>query len=76
MKFGVIVCPKCKQVKGVDLANKTTKCPRCGKVSRLSKLKILYETDSRAKLQQAIGLKNAELDGKYNEFKELIQTGR
>ena len=76
MKFGVIVCPKCKQVKGVDLASKTTKCPRCGKVSRLSKLKILYETDSRAKLQQAIGLKNAELDGKYNEFKELLQTGR
>ena len=74
MKFGVIVCPKCKQVKGVDLASKTTKCPRCGKVLRLDKLKIYYETDSREKLQQAIGLKNAELDGKYNEFKKLLQT--
>jgi len=76
MRFGVIVCPKCKKVKGVDLSSKTTKCSQCGKILRLDKLKIYYETDSRVKLQQAIGLKNAELAGKYDEFKELLQTKR
>ncbi len=74
MKFGVIVCSKCKKVKGVDLASKTTKCHRCGKILTINKLKIFYKTDSQEKLQQAIGLKNAELDVKYNEFKKLLQT--
>ncbi len=76
MRFGVIVCPKCKKVKGVDLSSKTTKCSRCGKILTIDKLKIFYKTNSQEKLQQAIGLKNAELDGKYNEFKELLQTKR
>ena len=64
MRFGVIVCPQCKQVKGVDLSSKTTKCIRCGKTLELKKLKIFYETESQEKLRQAIGLLNAELDGK------------
>lgn len=74
MKFGVVVCPHCKKVKGVDLSCKTTKCPRCGKVLRLENLKIFYKTDSMEKLQQAIGLVNAELDGKLKEFKEILQS--
>ncbi|UCD13733.1 MAG: hypothetical protein JSW60_09285 [Thermoplasmatales archaeon] len=76
MKFGVVICPHCKKVKGVDLFRKTTKCPRCGKVLRLENLKIFYKTDSRGKLQQAIGLVNAELDGKLKEFKEILQNRR
>ena len=74
MKFGVVVCPHCKKVKGVDLSRKTTKCPRCSKVLRLETLKIFYKTDSLEKLQQAIGLVNAELDGKLKEFKEILQS--
>ena len=74
MKFGVIVCPKCKKVKGVDLSYKTTKCPRCGKVLTIDKLKIFYKTDSQKKLQQAIGLVNAKFDGRLNEFEEILQN--
>lgn len=76
MRFGVVVCPNCKKVKGVDLSCKTTKCPRCGKVLMLENLKIFYKTNSREKLQQAIGLVNAELDGKFKEFKEILQNKR
>lgn len=75
MKFGVIVCPNCKKVKGVELSCKTTKCPRCGKVLRLENLKIFYKTDSQEELQQAIGLMNADLDGRLDEFKKIIQNG-
>ena len=73
MKFGVIVCPKCKKVKGVNLSYKTTKCLRCGKVLTIDKLKIFYKTDSQKKLQQAIGLMNAKFDGRLNEFEEIFQ---
>jgi len=73
MKFGVIVCPKCKKVKGVDLSYKTTKCPRCSRVLTIDKLKIFYKTDSQKKLQQAIGLMNAKFDGRLGEFEEILQ---
>ena len=72
MRLGVIVCPQCKQVKGVNLSFKTTKCAGCGKTLTLEKLKIYYETDSQEKLRQAIGLLNAELDGKSDAFKKLL----
>jgi len=73
MRLGVIVCPQCKQVKGVNLTSKTTKCAGCGKTLTLEKLKIYYETGSQGKLRQAIGLLNAELDGKSVAFKKLLQ---
>ena len=72
MRLGVIVCPQCKQVKGVNLTSKTTKCAGCGKTLVLEKLKIFYETDSQEKLRRAIGLLNAELDGKSVTFKKLL----
>jgi hypothetical protein len=64
MRFGVIVCPQCKLVKGVNLSSKTTKCVRCGKTLQINKLKIFYETESQEKLRNAIGLLNAELEEK------------
>ncbi|MFA5102454.1 MAG: hypothetical protein WC525_04825 [Candidatus Thermoplasmatota archaeon] len=62
MRFGVIVCPKCKQVKAVQLSSKTTKCIRCGTILTLKKLKIFYETDSQEQLRQMIGVLNAEME--------------
>jgi Zn ribbon nucleic-acid-binding protein len=64
MRFGVIVCPQCNQVKGMDLSAKTTKCIRCGKTLQMKKLKIFYETESQEQLRKAIGLLNAKLERK------------
>jgi hypothetical protein len=72
MKFGIIVCPRCKKAKGVDILSKTTKCIGCGKTLRLDTLKILYKTDSRQELQNALGLINADMDGKLKDFKKII----
>lgn len=72
MRFGVVVCPNCKKVKGVELSRKTTKCPRCGRVLQLKHLKIFYKTNSQQKLVQAIGLISADLEGKGNTFKNLF----
>ena len=62
MELGVIVCPRCKQVKGVDLSKKTTKCIRCNKLLTIRKLILFYKTHSQENLQEAIGLLNAQLD--------------
>ena len=73
MKFGIVVCPRCKKAKVVDLSCDTTKCHRCGKVLNLEKIKIWYKTDSEHKVRQALGLVNAELDGRFEEFKEIMK---
>ena len=60
MKYGVIVCSKCKSVKGVLLSNKTTKCIRCGKNIKIDKVKIFYKTNSPEELRNYIGIVNKE----------------
>jgi DNA-directed RNA polymerase subunit RPC12/RpoP len=72
MKYGVIVCPHCKYVKGIFLSAQTTKCIRCGKTLQRKKLKIFYETDSQEKLRQAIGLMNAQLNEKTMLDKKFL----
>ena len=61
MRFGVIVCPKCRKVKAVDLSFKTTRCTKCNKFINIKKIKILYKSDSQEKIRQVIGKINAEL---------------
>jgi len=73
MKYGIFVCTRCKKAKVVDLSCKTSKCHRCGKILKLEKLKIWYETDSENKVRQALGLFNAEMDGRLEEFKGIMK---
>ena len=74
MRYGVIVCPKCKKAKGFNLSSKTTKCNRCNKVVILNKIKIYYKTDSGQKMRRAIGLINAEMSGDYTNLKKLLNS--
>jgi hypothetical protein len=61
MRYGVIVCPKCKKVKAVDLNNKSTKCFFCKKQIMLNKVKILFKSNRQEEIRTAIGQINAEL---------------
>ena len=73
MKYGVIVCPKCKQVKGVELKYKSTKCNKCTKSIILEKIKVIFKTNSKEELIHAIGLTNAELEGRKKDFKKIFE---
>ena len=73
MSFGIIVCPHCKKAKAIKINVKTTRCPRCNKVLNVKKLRILYKTNSHEKLRNAMGLINADLDGRYENFKQKIE---
>jgi hypothetical protein len=74
MKFGVIVCPKCKKAKGVILSCKTTRCNRCGRILKLEKIRIFYKTDSELKLRHSLGLINAKMDNKLKNFKRQFEN--
>ena len=64
MRFGIIVCPSCRNFKVVDLSFKTTTCFRCNKKIDLNKIKILYNSNSEKEIRKAIGLINIKLNKK------------
>ena len=64
MKYGIIVCPRCRNSKVVDLFYKTTTCFRCNKKIDLNKVKILYKSNSEEEIRKAIGDLNIKLNKK------------
>ncbi len=60
--YGVVVCPRCKRAKGVDLKQKTTTCA-CGFEIRVLPAKIRARADSARELAPLVGRINAELAG-------------
>jgi hypothetical protein len=64
MKYGVIVCPKCKKVKAVELKNKSTKCFFCNKQITIKKVKILFKSNFQEEIRNVIGQINEELMNK------------
>ena len=64
MKFGIIVCTRCRNSKVVDLSSKTTTCFRCNKKISLDKVRILYKSNSEQEIRKAIGIINVELSKK------------
>jgi hypothetical protein len=72
MKYGIVVCLKCKNPKVVLLSSKSSKCIRCGKILYIDRLKIFYKTNSRTKVRTAVGLINAEKDNNLTKFKRMI----
>ncbi len=65
MKFGIIVCPRCRNSKVVNLFYKTTTCFRCNKRIDLNEVKILYKSNSEQEIRKAIGCLNRKLSKDY-----------
>ncbi len=60
--YGVVVCPRCKRAKGVDLKQKTTTCP-CGFEIRITPAKVKARAATPRELAPLVGQVNAELAG-------------
>ena len=67
-RYAVITCSKCKRSRIIETIHKKTKCPHCGKIFEISKLKKLFETNSQEEARNVIGLINAKKDGMEDEF--------
>lgn len=60
--YGVVVCPRCKRAKGVDLKQKTTACS-CGFEIRVLPSRVKARADTARQLAPLVGRVNAELFG-------------
>lgn len=54
MKFGVVLCPRCKTAKGIRLNAKTSRCSKCGKNIDLKKAQVLYRVSSERQLSKVV----------------------
>ena len=52
--LGVISCPKCKRVCGVDLEYKSKKCAKCDYIMIVNKVRIWVKTSDNADLPELI----------------------
>ena len=52
--YGVICCPKCRFVAGVDLKFKTKKCIKCNYNINLKKVRVIFKTEDNNELGNLI----------------------
>lgn len=62
LKYGVMVCPKCGMAKGIETSKKTTTC-QCGREIVMSRMKLMFLTDSPMELADSVAKANASLRG-------------
>lgn len=62
LKYGVMVCPKCGMARGIETNKKTTTC-QCGREIVMSRMKIMFLTDSPLELADSVAKANASLRG-------------
>jgi len=72
MTYAVIVCSRCNTAKIIETSKKTTTCFTCNKHLQIDKLTFFYTSNDLVKAQQALGLVNAEKDGRGEEFKTFL----
>ncbi len=60
--YGVVVCPRCKRAKGVDLRQKTTTCS-CGFQIHVFPARVRARATTSRELAPLVGQVNAELAG-------------
>lgn len=73
--YGVVVCPRCKRAKGVDLKQKTTTCS-CGFEIRLAPSRVRARAATTRELAPLVGQVNAELAGGTKAVQQLLAPTR
>ncbi|HYM38930.1 MAG TPA: DUF1922 domain-containing protein [Thermoplasmata archaeon] len=73
--YGVIVCPRCRRAKGVDLKQKTTACA-CGFEIRVVPARIRGRAATARELAPLVGQVNAELAGGAKEVQRALASAR
>jgi len=60
--YGVLVCPRCKRAKGVDLRQKTTTCA-CGFEIRVIPARVKARAETARELARLVGQVSADIAG-------------
>lgn len=69
--YGVVVCPRCKRAKGVDLRQKTTSCP-CGFEIHVTPARVKARATTARELAPLVGQVNAELAGGTRTVRQVL----
>ena len=73
--YGVIVCPRCKRAKGVDLKQKTTTCV-CGFEIHVVPSRIRGRAETAHELAPLVGQVNAEIAGGLEAYRKTAAPVR
>ena len=73
--YGVVVCPRCKRAKGVDLRQKTTTC-QCGFEIHVTPARVRARAETPRELAPLVGQVNAELAGGTRAVQEMLDPPR
>jgi hypothetical protein len=73
--YGVVVCPRCKRAKGVDLKQKTTTC-MCGFQISLRSARIRARAETAREIAPLVGKVSAELAGGSDEYRKAAAPVR
>jgi len=60
--LGVISCPKCKNVCGIDLEQKSKKCIKCDYAIKIKKVRIWVKTIEQSNLPELIRKVKEEIE--------------
>ena len=52
--YGVVICPRCNQARGVDLDSRTATCPRCGNRIDLRRARCYARVEDKRQLPEAV----------------------
>ncbi len=69
--YGVVVCPRCKRAKGVDLKQRTTTCA-CGFTIHVAPARVKAKAATPRDLAPLVGQVNAELAGGTRAVQQLL----
>ncbi len=69
--YGVVVCPRCKRAKGVDLKQKTTTC-LCGFEIHVTPARVRARAATTRELAPLVGQVNAELAGGSRAVQQIL----
>ncbi len=73
--YGVVVCPRCKRAKGVDLKQKTTTC-MCGFEIHVSPARVKARATTPRELAPLVGQVNAELAGGSRAVQQILAPAK
>ena len=73
--YGVLVCPRCKRAKGVNLNQKTTTC-QCGFEIPVVPARIRARAETARELAPLVGKVSAELAGGTEEYRRAQAPAR
>ncbi|MGQ0796878.1 MAG: hypothetical protein ACT4OI_03300 [Methanobacteriota archaeon] len=73
--YGVVVCPRCRRAKGVDLARATTSCA-CGFEIRVVPARVRARTERVRDLPALVGRVSAEIAGGLDAYREAAAPRR